>query len=141
MSKKNTKWIDGRMAQGAYIQWLVDTHPNLNSNIYKIIIIISRFTLGNRYKYNFINTLNFKMSTATKKRYMKQAKEIGLIDYERTFNKKNKKGYTKFWIILPKDIEEKILWKSEYYVNDNKNISNNKIDEDEHEDEGALSGW
>lgn len=124
------------MVQGAYIQWLCDTHPDLNSNIYKIIIIIARFTLGNRYKYAFIKSSQFKMPIATKKRYIKQAKNIGLINYERTFDKKNKSGYTKFWLILPNNIEKNILWKNNNYINDDQQKEPIK-----EEDEGALYGW
>ena len=99
------KWIDGRMAQGVYTQWLIDEHPEALD--LKILFIISRLTLGYRKRYAFIKSEVFYekgISEATRKRHIKKAKELGFLKYSKT------KGFTRFELILPKEIEDNVLW-------------------------------
>ena len=102
-NQNEIKWIDGRLVQGAYRQWLVDKHPEALE--IKAIDIIARHTLGYRKRYAYIKSDLFNMHTGKKSRQLKLAKGLGLIEYEKTH------GYTMYKLILPEEIENKTLWR------------------------------
>ncbi len=102
-SQNETKWIDGRLVQGAFRQWLVDQHHDEALQL-KAMDIIARYTLGYRKRYAYIKQDMFRMKQSTINRQVKKLKELGLIDYERT------RGYTMYKILLPEYIENKTIW-------------------------------
>jgi hypothetical protein len=92
------------MIQGAYIQWLVEQHPEA-LNI-KSIHIISRHTLGYRKRYAYIKAEDFKgMEKSKRSRDFKKLKNLGLLEYKKT------RGYTMFKLVLPKELEDIVLWR------------------------------
>jgi len=104
---KKIKWIDGRLVQGAYYQWIVDEHQEALD--IKILFIIARNTLGYRKRYAYIKSDIFDkhMHRNTKVKQIKRAKELGLLEYRTT------RGYTMYRLVLPLNIEENTLWKGE----------------------------
>jgi hypothetical protein len=90
------------MAQGAYIQWLVDTHPEALE--LKVLHIIARNTLGYRKRYAYVKEELFEMSHNKKWRQVKKLKDMNLLNYKKT------RGYTMYKLILPNNIEDSIQW-------------------------------
>jgi len=102
---KKIKWIDGRLIQGAYYQWIVDMHQEALD--IKILYIIARNTLGYRKRYGYIKASVFDkyIHRNTKVKQMNKAKELGLLEYKTT------RGYTMYKLVLPEEIENNVLWK------------------------------
>ena len=107
-NEKKIKWIDGRMVQGAYRQWLVDEHPEALE--IKALDIITRHTLGWRIRYGYIREELFGMSHSTKWRQIKKLKELGLLEYKRT------RKLTYYKLYLPEDIEDNTQWLKKIYT-------------------------
>ena len=97
------KIIDGKIAQGAYVQWLVDTHSEALG--VRSIHIISRNTLGYCKRYAYIKGDEFGLSHSTKWRGIKKLKDLGLLEYTKT------RGYTMFKLILPEWLDNAIQWR------------------------------
>ena len=111
MSSKTVKtrspWaITGRILQ--YFQDNFDEDLYLNKIFNKILRLTAQY--GKRYAY--IRGSDFNLSEKQRKRIMKKLKEANIIGYERT-SVRGSFGLTKFWIILPKEIEDEIEWKDD----------------------------
>ena len=102
-NQNETKWVDGRMVQGAYFQWLNREHPEADS-IINLIRIIADNTLAYRKKYAYIKSDKFRLGHNTIWKHTKKAIEFGLLESIKT------RGYTKYELILPEEIETKTLW-------------------------------
>ncbi len=98
-----TKWIDGRLVQGAYFQWLIDNHPEVLT--FEVIHIIARKTLGYRKRYAYLQSELFNMYPQKKSSQLKKLKNMGLLEYQKT------KGYTYYKLTLPEEIETATLWR------------------------------
>ena len=97
-----SKWIDGRLVQGAYRQWLVDKHPEALG--YTVLDIIARNTLGYRKRYAYINNNKFLKTQSSTWRQVKKLIEMNLLKAERTHY------YTMYKLILPEEIETNTMW-------------------------------
>ena len=118
---ESIKWIDGRMAQGAFIQWLVDEHPEA-LNI-KSIHIISRYTLGYRKRYAYIEENKFNLSHNKKWREIKKLKDLGLLEYSKT------RGYTMFKLVLPEWLENIVSWRNSGNIEEPKKEKEVELDQ------------
>ncbi len=117
-NQNEIKWIDGRLIQGAYRQWLIDTHQDEALEL-KAIDIIARNTLGYRKRYGYIKEELFRMSHNKKWRQIKKLEKINLLTYKKT------KGFTMYNLVLPEEIENKVQWSGKQLIqNENNNIQN-----------------
>ncbi len=100
---KKIRWIEGRTVQGAYFQHLYDKGM-FDALELKALMVVVRNTLGYRKRYAYIKSDLFGMSDSKRKRQIKKLSDLGVLEYHRT------RGYTKFWLALPKEIEDKTVW-------------------------------
>ncbi len=116
-NQNETKWIDGRLIQGAYFQWLNREHPEADSVI-NLIRIIADNTLAYRKRYAYIKADKFRLGHNTIWTHTKKAIELGLLESNKT------RLYTMYKLILPEEIENKVLWTGSHRAEDIKTKSN-----------------
>ena len=83
--QKKARWIDGRMIQGEYLQWIREEHPEARKYLL-VIDIILQYTFQQRKRSEHIRSNKFTkyMSASTKKRHIKALRDMGLLSYKRT---------------------------------------------------------